>query len=97
MKQLDISPIGTIQHLNTSTSFYSQRDFCELPDNINTDQQYISAIQVNGRIYKLRCEIAEVHPLICSKCGASLELHNGHGRCDYCGTNYSAIVSIVEV
>ena len=44
----------------------------------------------------LRCEIAEVHPLICTRCGASLELHNGHGQCPACGTNFSAVVSIKE-
>lgn len=71
-------------------------DFCEAPDDLNEEENYISAICVHGKTYKLRCEIVEVHPLTCTKCGGSLELHNGHGKCEYCGTNYSAIMSIVE-
>ena len=51
---------------------------------------------IDGVTYKLRCEIVEVHPLTCTKCGSPLELHNGHGKCEYCGTSYSAIMSIVE-
>ena len=31
----------------------------------------------------------EVHALVCKKCGAPLELHNGEGKCQYCGTSYS--------
>ena len=57
---------------------------------------YISRICINGKTYKLRCEIVEVHPLICTRCGHSLELHNGSGQCPACGTRFSAIMSIQE-
>lgn len=60
------------------------------------DGGYISKICIGGKIYKLKCEIVEVHPLICTRCGASLELHNGHGQCPACGTNFSAVMSIKE-
>lgn len=31
---------------------------------------YISKIQLpNGKIYKLKCEIVEIHPMTCIKCG----------------------------
>lgn len=60
------------------------------------DGGYIDSVQIGGKVYKLRCEVAEVHPLICTRCGASLELHNGHGQCPACGTNFSAVVSIKE-
>ena len=40
---------------------------------------YISRIKLSdGRIYKLKCEITEVHPMVCPKCGGSLELKYGH-------------------
>lgn len=96
MNQLNTKSITIAQNLDAKTSIYGRRDFCELPDNTSADQQYITAIKVGGTTYKLRCEIVEVHPLTCTKCGSPLELHNGHGRCEYCGTNYSAIMSIVE-
>lgn len=57
---------------------------------------YISKIQIGNKIYKLRCEITEVHPMTCPKCGASLELHFGRGTCEYCGTHYAANVKIEE-
>lgn len=57
---------------------------------------YISRICVCGKTYKLRCEIVEVHPLICTRCGHPLELHNGRGQCPACGTNFSAVLKVVE-
>lgn len=72
------------------------RPICEAPSDFNSDQNYISRIQIGGKMYKFRCEIVEVHPLTCTKCGSPLELHNGHGRCEYCGTNYSAVMNVVE-
>lgn len=36
---------------------------------------YISKIQLpNGKIYKLKCEIVEIHPMTCIKCGGPVEL-----------------------
>lgn len=78
------------------TATNARTSICEAPSDFNSDQRYISKICINGTTYKLRCEIVEVHPLTCTKCGSSLELHNGHGRCEYCGTSYSAVMSIVE-
>ena len=57
---------------------------------------YISRICVFGKTYKLRCEIVEVHPLICTRCGHTLELHSGRGQCPACGTNFSAVLKVVE-
>ena len=71
-------------------------EICEAPNDLNDEEGFISAVVINGKKYKLRCEIVEVHPLTCTKCGGQLELHNGHGKCAFCGTNYSAIMSIVE-
>ena len=73
----------------------SRRDSAQTHHLCN-EVDFISAVIINGKKYKLRCEIIEVHPLTCTKCGSPLELHNGHGKCEYCGTSYSAIMSIVE-
>ena len=94
--QLNTKSITITQNLGAQSSIYARRDFCELPDDTSADQHYITAIKVGSTTYKLRCEIVEVHPLTCTKCGSPLELHNGHGRCEYCGTSYSAVMSIVE-
>lgn len=57
---------------------------------------YISEICLYGVKYKLKCEITEVHPLICTRCGHPLELHYGRGQCPACGTNFSAVLKVVE-
>lgn len=57
---------------------------------------YISKIRLGGRIYKLRCEVVEVYPMICPKCGGQLELKYGHGKCEYCGTAFSTQFNVVE-
>lgn len=58
---------------------------------------YISKIKFNGKTYALRCEIVEVHPITCPKCGASFELRYGTGKCDYCGTWYSTNFELKEI
>ncbi|MBQ7064152.1 MAG: hypothetical protein IJM90_04610 [Firmicutes bacterium] len=57
---------------------------------------YISKIMVGGRLYKLRCEVVEVNPIVCKKCGASFELKYGEGRCEHCGTYYTTKFELVE-
>ena len=57
---------------------------------------YISKITVGGKTYKLRCEVVEVYPMTCQKCGGQLELKYGHGKCSYCGTHYSTNFKVVE-
>lgn len=58
---------------------------------------WISSIQLpDGRKYKLKCEIVQAHPLTCPKCGGNVTMNMGWGKCDYCGTNYSAVVKIEE-
>ena len=57
---------------------------------------YISKICVGGKTYKLKCEVVEVYPMTCRKCGGQLELKYGHGKCLYCGTHYSTNFNIVE-
>ncbi len=58
---------------------------------------YISRVVLpNGKIYKLRCEVVEVYPIICPKCGSSFELRYGYGQCPYCKTNYSTQFKLIE-
>lgn len=64
--------------------------------DVNETDGYISKIRVNGKTYKLRCEIVEVYDMTCQKCGAQLQLHYGSGRCEYCGTYYSTQLKIME-
>lgn len=57
---------------------------------------YISKIQVGGKTYALKCEVVEVHPIICKRCGASFQLKYGEGQCPHCGTYYTTRFEIVE-
>ena len=57
---------------------------------------YISKITVNGKVYALKCEVVEVRPITCSKCGASFQLHHGEGQCPHCGTYYTTHFYIEE-
>ena len=57
---------------------------------------YISAICVAGKTYKLRCEVVEVYPMICPRCGGKVELHYGSGNCQSCGTGFTTQFKLVE-
>lgn len=57
---------------------------------------YIDRIIIQGKIYKLRCEVVEAHPIVCKKCGASFKLKYGEGQCEHCGTYYTTRFSIEE-
>lgn len=93
---MNLTSVLKLNNPNNYTITEAHRSVCEPPNDFNSDQHYISSVRINGITYKLRCEIVEVHPLTCTKCGSPLELYNGHGKCEYCGTSYSAIMSIVE-
>lgn len=58
---------------------------------------YISRISLHGKIYQLKCEIIEAHPIICPKCGASFELKYGNGQCSHCGTYYTTKFELKEI
>ena len=57
---------------------------------------YISQISLYGKIYKLKCEVVEAHPIVCKKCGASFQLKYGEGQCTHCGTYYTTRFYIEE-
>ena len=57
---------------------------------------YISMIEVHGKLYKLRCEVVEVYPMQCPKCGGRVELKYGTGECQSCGTAFTTQFKIVE-
>ena len=57
---------------------------------------YISSITVAGKTYKLRCEVVEVYPMICPRCGGKVELHYGEGNCQSCGTGFTTQFKLIE-
>lgn len=57
---------------------------------------YINRVQVGGKLYKLQCEVVEVYPMICPRCGGRVELHYGSGSCQMCGTAFTTQFKIVE-
>lgn len=58
---------------------------------------YISKVDIQGKIYQLRCEVVEVHPIVCPKCGSSFELKYGTGQCPACGTWFATEFKLTEV
>ena len=58
---------------------------------------WINKITVCGKTYGIQALIMEAKPIICNRCGAPLELKNGEGKCECCGTNYSARVIVEEI
>ena len=62
--------------------------------------KYITSIQFPGmdEPYYLKPLVTEVYPVTCPKCGASVELAGANvGKCDYCGTFFSATMVIKEI
>ena len=57
---------------------------------------YISKVCFGGKTYGLKLEVVEARPIVCKKCGASLQLKYGEGKCDYCGTYYTTRFYIEE-
>ena len=58
---------------------------------------YISSIYLNGKTYGLKAVVFKAKPIICSRCGYTLELDSyGKGTCPACGTNYNSRIVIEE-
>lgn len=58
---------------------------------------YIKYIELHGKLYKLQCEVVEVYPMTCPKCGGQLELKYGNGTCQFCGTQFTTQFKLAEV
>ena len=58
---------------------------------------YISKIKIRDKTYKLRCEVVEVYPITCPKCGGSFELRYGSGQCPHCDTYFTTQFKLAEV
>lgn len=64
---------------------------------METIDGYVSKIKLaDGRVYGFQCEIVEVYPITCPKCGASFELKYGSGQCPFCKTYYTTKFKLVE-
>ena len=57
---------------------------------------YINSIILYGKKYLLQCQVVEVYPMICPKCGGNVTLKYGNGTCDYCGTSYTTQFKMIE-
>ena len=58
---------------------------------------YIHSIATpDGKLYKLQCEVVEVYPMQCPRCGGRVELKYGSGNCESCGTAFTTQFKIVE-
>lgn len=58
---------------------------------------YINRVAMpDGKIYKLQCEVVEVYPTICPRCGGKVELKYGTGACQSCGTNFTTQFKLIE-
>ena len=57
---------------------------------------YIDSIEVQGKLYKIGCEVIEARPIVCKKCGASFQLKYGEGQCEHCGTYYTTHFYVEE-
>lgn len=58
---------------------------------------YISKVKMpDGKVYKLQCEVVEVYPMQCPRCGGKVELHYGSGECQSCGTSFTTQFKMIE-
>ena len=58
---------------------------------------WIDSIQVYGKRYAIKAAIVEYHALTCPKCGGQVQMHNGWGKCEYCNTEYSAVIKLSAI
>lgn len=58
---------------------------------------WIDSVNVDGKKYAIKAAIVEYHALTCPKCGGQIQMHNGMGKCQFCGTEFSATIRLVEV
>ena len=59
---------------------------------------YINTICTpDGKRFKLQCEVVEIYPMQCPRCGGRVELKYGSGECLSCGTAFTTQFKITEV
>lgn len=58
---------------------------------------WIDSVKVDGKKYAIKAAIVEYHALTCPKCGGQIHMHNGMGKCQFCDTELSATIRLVEV
>ena len=58
---------------------------------------FINRISVDGKLYALQCQVVEVYPIKCPKCGGPFKLRYGNGKCPYCDTHYTTQFKLQEV
>ncbi len=50
----------------------------------------------NGKKYALQASVIAVKPIVCPKCGGTVTLRYGEGKCDFCGVQYTSKFELVE-
>lgn len=58
---------------------------------------WIDTVNVDGKKYAIKAAVVEYHALTCPKCGGQIHMHNGMGKCQFCDTEFSATIRLVEV
>ena len=58
---------------------------------------WIDSVNIDGKTYAIKAAVVEYHALTCPKCGGQIQMHNGMGQCQFCGTEFSATIRLVEV
>jgi hypothetical protein len=57
---------------------------------------FIHSISIGGKTYALRAAVIAVKPIVCPKCGGTVTLKYGEGKCDFCGVQYTSKFELVE-
>ena len=58
---------------------------------------FIHTIQLpNGKSYALQASVVAVKPIVCPKCGGTVTLKYGEGKCDFCKVQYTSRFELVE-
>ena len=58
---------------------------------------WIDSVTIDGKIYAIKAAVVKYHALTCPKCGGQIHMHNGMGKCQFCDTEFSATIRLVEV
>jgi len=57
---------------------------------------FIHTIVMGNKKYALQANIIAVKPIVCPKCGGTVTLRYGEGKCEFCGMQYTSKFELVE-
>lgn len=92
---------GNIEVNNSPTIAWYQPTYVESAETHESAHGpydgWIDSVNINGKTYAIKAAVVEYHALTCPKCGGQIHMHNGMGQCEFCGTEFSATIRLVEV